>query len=518
MSAVLHFAPRDELSAAKNIEAFVSLCRQSNVLCAAEQFEKNRWVVGQRKGRRGPTRLQFSTLEGIKCNGDPSEEFLPSPFIDFAKAMMVYMQDHRPLVSPDGRLAALRCLEAALREHGKDARATGVNADVLATAERLVCERYSTEAAYRIAGQLEQIAQCMRDLRFIRLRMRWSHGLKVPRDRGSRLSKGAAEARVGKLPSAAVIRAVAGVFNAAIGVCDIAISSFLALMLCAPERINEVVRLRIDCFVEGEGRFAGRLGLRWPGSKGADDTVKWLPTQMALVARDAINRLIAATAPVRAVIEWYSIRKNRYRLFIHPGAEHLRGKATLTEDEVRLLVWGTTEVHRFFGQWCRQVGLKRMSRRKEKLYAFRDVERVVVSQMPSTFPAVPGDPTLLFKDSLAVVLKNSLHSTRPTYVCMFSYLDQDDISRRLGGNGATRSIFERYGHTEDDGTPIDVRSHSFRHFLNTLAQKGGLSDAEIAIFSGRRDVCQNGVYDHRTSDEVQRPIHLAVSADPKLTI
>ena len=45
-----------------------------------------------------------------------------------------------------------------------------------------------------------------------------------------------------------------------------------------------------------------------------------------------------------------------------------------------------------------------------------------------------------------------------------------------------------------------------------LAQMGGLSSAEIAVFSGRKDVSQNRAYDHMTSDEVQEPISRALQA------
>jgi hypothetical protein len=41
---------------------------------------------------------------------------------------------------------------------------------------------------------------------------------------------------------------------------------------------------------------------------------------------------------------------------------------------------------------------------------------------------------------------------------------------------------------------------------------GGLSSAEIAIFSGRKDVKQNRHYDHMSSEEVQAPISQALKA------
>lgn len=89
---------------------------------------------------------------------------------------------------------------------------------------------------------------------------------------------------------------------------------------------------------------------------------------------------------------------------------------------------------------------------------------------------------------------------------MFQTVDQTEIYNRLGSRVDMDSIFDRYQFTEDDGEPIRVTSHGFRHYLNTLAQLGGMSDAEIAIFSGRKDVRQNQAYDHRTTDEVLAPV------------
>ncbi len=44
--------------------------------------------------------------------------------------------------------------------------------------------------------------------------------------------------------------------------------------------------------------------------------------------------------------------------------------------------------------------------------------------------------------------------------------------------------------------------HQFRHWLNTLAQKGGLSQLDIAKWSGRLDIRQNQAYDHISADEM----------------
>ena len=95
---------------------------------------------------------------------------------------------------------------------------------------------------------------------------------------------------------------------------------------------------------------------------------------------------------------------------------------------------------------------------------------------------------------------------------MIDCVDYNMLTNDFGARKGRGSIFKRFGYTEEDGSPIFLRSHSLRHYLNTLAQIGGLSSAEVAIFSGRADQAQNRIYDHRTSDEVQAPINDAIKA------
>ncbi|MFM0241360.1 hypothetical protein [Paraburkholderia phytofirmans] len=102
---VLHFTPRAELEPQANLEAFIALCRNSDVLGAREQFDKNAWEVGYVKGQNKVNRVVFSTLEASR--EDRSEPNLPHPFLDFAKATIVYLHDKRPVTSQAQRIAAL---------------------------------------------------------------------------------------------------------------------------------------------------------------------------------------------------------------------------------------------------------------------------------------------------------------------------------------------------------------------------------------------------------------------------
>ncbi len=509
-ASILHFIPRADLGAQENLAGFIELCKQSEVLNARNQFESDVWNVGNLKGRNGIHRAVFSTLEAAQTSS--ATPALPPPFLEFAKAIMVYLQDRRPVVSIAPRIAALRCLDAALREWSKGSRPTAVDVQVLDTATDLARKNLSADVAYRVAGQLELIADSMHNNGFITLRQSWAHGMKKPDALGSRISKEALQARQDKLPSVATLRALAGIFRDAITPLDVLVSSYTALLLCAPSRINETLRMRRDCLVEGEGRFAGKLGLRWAGSKGAEDTIKWLPTQMADLARKAVSNILDVTAPAHAIVAWYT--ENPNTLFLHEKAAHLRDRDILSLSELALVLWGDESAAAAASTWAeRSAKLRKISLGVRLVgYAFKDVERAVVAMLPVTFPFMPGDHGLRCEDAVAVVRTNESHKNRPTYLCMFSCVDNQTITGPLGGRKGWKSIFERFDYTEDDGSPITLRSHSLRHYLNMLAQMGGLSSAEIAIFSGRKDERQNRVYDHRTSDEIQAPISAAIKA------
>lgn len=505
---ILHFTPLAELEPQANLEAFIALCRQSSVFDAQAQFDKDVWDTGRQKGQNKILRAVFSTMEAASL--DSVAPCMPQPFLDFAKATLVYLQDTRPVVNPGQRISALRYLEAALRVLNKGSRPTAVNPEVLDQAVELARSKVSAAVAYRVGGQLELIAKFMASKGFIELRQSWVHGIKKPHEGGSRISKEALAARQKKLPSEATLRALGGIFYEATEPADVLVSSFMALLLSAPERINEALRLKRNCIVEGEGRFAGKLGLRWSGSKGFENTTKWLPTQMAPIAREAVENLLAVTARGHELATWYA--DNPTLMYYHDDARHLRSKDVLTPKEIGLILWGKTDRRLAANLWARDKSLDSVPLDIRSIgYRRVDVERAVLSMLPDTFPYVPGDTTLLCKDAVGVICVNEMHDAKATYRCMFECVDYTIIDNRLGVAGKA-SIFDRLNYTQDDGSRIKLNSHSLRHYLNMLAQMGGLSSAEIAIFSGRKDIKQNRAYDHMSSDEVQAPISQAIKA------
>lgn len=508
-ASILYFTPKADLGESENIDAFIALCKQSDVLEARSQFDANIWNIGHFKGQNKANRVVFSSMEASKLS--KSEPALPSPFLEFAKAVLVYLHDKRPVVSQAIRIAALRFLEASLRNFGKASRLTAVNEEILDGAVELARCQLGAAAAYRVAGQLELIVDLMCSKDFIVLPQRWVHGLKKPSERNSRISKESVVAREEKLPSGSVLRALGYIFDQAKEPIDVVVSSFTALMLCAPERINEVLRLRRNCLVAGEGRYQGKFGFRWAGSKGASDTTKWLPSDMVPVAKRALSNLCSVSNPAHQIAIWYT--KNPKSLFLDEGLENLRSKEFLSLEEVGLILWGIDTRTSSSLNWLKanlpSDSLKVVDGKRG--YPFKEIEKAVLAKLPSTFPYVPGAPNLLCKDALALLRLNETHNDKVTYKCMFNCIDAAIITNAYG-RPDRQSIFERFNFTEDDGSPIKLRSHSLRHYLNMLAHAGGLSSAEIAIFSGRKDTSQNRAYDHMTSDEVQAPVSKAIKA------
>lgn len=504
-ATILHFTPQDEISAHENMMNFIGACRQSTVLGASTQFHLNIWDDGYRKAKTSKSRIVYSTLEAARQARPQPTPALPEPFLSFAKASLIYLQDRRPVVSQGPRLSALRCLEAALRRMGKDSRPTATDACILDAAVEIAYESVTPSVAYRIAGQLSLLADTMQELGVVNLRGRWLHGRKKPNEINSRISDAALMARQKKLPSAAAIRAIAGIYNEANSFSDTVVSSYCALMLCAPERVNEVMRLKIRCLVEGELRFHGKLGIRWPGSKLSDDTIKWLPSHMTALARDSLKRLENSSAAGRAVADWYT--NNPKKLYLHEDALHLRNCELVSSKDISLILWGKGNLKGSVTTWIKSHGITPTGKVCGiYYYRLRDVESAVLRLLPETHPLVPGAPNLECREALSVCLLNELHKCKAKYLCMYQVISQSEINGRLVPSEKKPSIFERYGYTEEDGAKIHITTHGFRHYLNTLAQLGGLSDTEIAIFSGRKDIQQNRAYDHLTSDQVLAPV------------
>lgn len=518
MADIVVFIPKSERDAEETLLGFISMCREQLTAFGADLvFDENIWDISNAvklKGRgQKRFRIPFSTFETAS---EKAVQFMAEPFLSFAKADFRYSFAMRPTKSPARRLSALRALECALREKEGVSNPGRATAETFDRAAQLVKAHFSNAAAYRIGGQLEMLAQFMSENRLVALPIDWRNPLKRPSDTG-RVGKEFDDRRNNKLPSAAALDALPKLFNLATTPHDIIVSSVAAILCSAPDRINEVLLLPVDCEVrqkKKDGSIA--YGLRWWPAKGADPMVKWVVPSMVDVVSKAIEKIRQATAAARTVAIWYEHHPTE--IYLPPEFEYLRTRQYLTTAEVRLALYESTASRTAALAWCKSNGVPIAKDGKRAVVRFSDLEKAVLSQLPREFPYINEEVGLKIGSALFLVRKNEFHPTKAAFNCLIDAVTIDQINSGLGGGleSGGHSVFESFGFSEPDDSPIKVSSHQFRHYLNTLAQAGGMSQLDIAKWSGRKDIRQNAAYDHVSANELVLKIRNALGDDRQM--
>lgn len=517
LSEIILFRPKAELDVAGNLAGFVASCRNDlTVFGVSLPFDQNVWDITESliiKGHGNKRqRLVFSALASIKGKSLPP---MREPFLSFAKAYLRYMQGFRPTKAIAFRLAALRALEAALNENGEAPDPIRTDAGALNRAAQLIAEHYTEGAAYRIGGQLEMIATFLADNRLTVIPVRWHSYLKRPGD-AVRVGKAFDERRQSKMPSQEVLDALPKVFRLAKEPVDVLVSSIAAILCSSPDRISEVLLLPEKCEVyQKAGKDKGEVyGLRWWPAKGAEPMVKWIVPSMVSVVQEAIEKIRRITAQARCVANWYE--EHPRDIYLSSDIEHLRNQEWLSLDElVKILNFGNENAVR---AWCKAHGVMEVGDRGARRIRFADIQEAVLAMLPQGFPILDKETGLKLSEALLVVRINELHPSRSTYRCMIEPVSINQINSGLGGRVqfGFGSIFSRLGFADANGNPIKVTTHQFRHYLNTLAQAGGMSQLDIAKWSGRKDIRQNAVYNHVTPDQMLQKIRDAVGDDSQM--
>ncbi len=506
MGEIHHFIPKAHLKASENLAAFIESCRsQLTVFGSGLNFDADIWDITKACDQRGSSkakRITFCILATTarEKKNDPMAE----PFKSFAKAYIRYQQGLRPTKSQHRRMAALRVLEQILREaqRGSLADPTAITTDVLNQAAELTKRSFAPATAYLVGANLELLSYFLDEHRLTPAATGWRNPIKPP-EHGVRIGKEFDERRAEKMPSATALDALAVSFNIATEPRDIILASVGALLMSAPARITEVLTLPEDCEASpAPGGDPTQYGLRWWPAKGANPQVKWVLPSMADIARRAVDKLRLATAQARNVAAWYE--QNPADLYLAPDFEHLRGR-DLDLEELAAMT-GHTDGRKF----CQKYKLRTRNGRVR----FAEAEAAILRMLPPDFPVfdrVSGTP---YSKALFVVLKRQFRYTSPS-ACMIERLSYDQVANGFGAcfEWGRISLFDRMGFKEPDGTPISVTTHQFRHLLNTMAQKGGATQFDIARWSGRKDFSQNTAYDHESAGELLARVQAIVGDD-----
>jgi len=491
MAKIFSFVPKSELDAKDNLNRFIEECK-NELTVFGRDLEWSEW--------RWPKAGNFTKLGADSRTNDEADKFDES-FIDFAKAYFRYQQGHKP-TGAKNELIALRTIEAALLQGSKSASISDLSIQVLDQAGQQVRENYAKGTGYHGGRELERLAKFVTSKKLIVQDLSgWRNPISRKKDDIQTGDKARAR-REKKLPSEEALNALAEIFsNNPSEPKDIFTSSTFALLMCAPSRITEVLDLPVDCEVEeNDSKGILRYGWRFYSGKGYGANIKWIPTEMVSVAKETIRRITCLTEESRNLAKW--IEGNPTKFYRHTNCPDVADDKSLSSVET-----------------CKALGFKgdTMTAAQATLFAcdipnregkntLTSLWKYVISKQPKDFPWQSKKKGIKYSNALFCMQRNLIGTQRGTSPVILwkpsNNVFNNDLSPRYSLQTKHRSIFDRYDYLAADGRRVKLTSHQARHLLNTIAQRGGLSQLQIAKWSGRAEVKQNRTYNHMSEYEM----------------
>lgn len=369
----------------------------------------------------------------------------------------------------------------------------------LDAASRRVVERESEVSAYKRIEKLEEIARILNDNGLVRASLTWqsAHKKRPASMNGIRLDDPDNEANQKKLPVDGLIEAVANLYHVIpkdawadrVRIC------LISLLVITGFRIGELLTLPARRVATDPD--TGRKYIAYYPEKRMPPGKKWLMTEGGEIAESIVDEILELTREPREVAQW-----------MHQNP----GKILFDEIDWSREFLPVAEVGRALGLSLGYVNFFKareidMATEEGRLVVrASDLERVLRSESydkPVNVVTNTGEK-LLLKDALACAFLNAFHSNRITLRYAVLPISEQQISDFLRSRAGMPSAFEKYGISGPDGAKLEVASHGFRHWLNDLLDRGGLTDVEQAVYFGRRNPKDNRAYQHMTPAERTR--------------
>ncbi|MGP9551387.1 hypothetical protein [Halomonas sp. AOP42-D1-22] len=549
MSSIIDFKPQSHLKAAEQLDAFIAWAKASLLkgvpnkdVHAGIRWDMDSWH------KSGVTSCAFTSHGSPRYAKAKDKKYMQPPFVDFAKALIVYYRVFLGKKSVHSWLSAAKILEVALVELSGTRDVTRLSAAIC----NRTCEHFKNQypdgnTAYLYSKSLGQIVQLMREKGLLATPFRWSSPLRLKRFGTLKEQK---KNRDKKLPSRESILALGELFNNNLtSPLDVITTSACVLLLSQPSRIGELVDVERDCVVFKEDVDGGqRMFLRWYAEKGFGATTKPVITGMESSVKRVIKMLDPITDEARKYAAWledhpdeypphdgvplkgpdeplsyneacaalkvkvYERTTSRQSLkvrFLDPLAKYkaLSPGAKVVLDEIRE-GWDTDNGKRIYvnGKFDHHQYNDRAVITLRKLNILVR-EKYLPKDFPFTSPAVDGKKRVKYRDALFTVRTGSLpDETNSSHYYKHDFgveiaANHNRMAAQLGCVLPAQSIFERHGYKG-----LKVKTHAFRHELNTEMHRAGLSQLLIDAFSGR--TAMGSVYNHETVEErTQRVAH-----------
>jgi hypothetical protein len=487
----------------ERLRQFIAKAKISPSLKGVE-WESGVWSVdpadvsAQRRRSHKPvlTTIYFTNREssaGKSAGRKSLKSPMVEPYVSFAKAdIRLYAEASAVSLNVLGkRVAAHRMLEHVLRRTGLPVTPIELTLQHFHLAEEAISQEFIGSNRYRLANVLQAVGRVIDSYGIGRARVGYTNRITRPLD-GDELSEEGQRIGADKMISPEALNRLAEISANPPDDETRIIIRIVDLMVLGGFRIGEALTLPLDCWVENRdaavvnpatGEKMNPCGVVYAAEKVRDYRTKWLPPAGVEMARRAIDDLTRLCAPARKMADWMERNQGRLMPFGHLSPDDL-----ISDSEASALLG--ISVGNLRGRIPVRVGVNKGA----ILYRVGDIEAIYLKRGgPVDVLVMPSGRRQSLSESLLVGFVNQFHGNRGTLSwlpCQFKVgVFQDALSPSKSRNGNTKGILDE-SHR--------VKTHAVRHWLNTIADNGGLSDVDLAKWMGRKDISQNAVYKHGT--------------------
>ena len=467
----------------------------------ADGFDRSEW--DELPGRR---RLQKEGNLRQRFHGwAPDREPWPEEFATAAKAwiVMTEMEWGHAVRSLTGLRFLWDGIAAARDANAGDFRWTELRPEHLdAAVERIADHPMSPTTRHHRGSAIERFVGWLADNWIVSI-VDWQHPFPGTTREAFATRAGRAR-RLDRLPTRRSVVGLAQIYNEAVTPPDRLLICAIGIALLTGLRAEELLRLRADCLVT-ERQLDGsvRYGIRFYNEKTKGTAEKfatrWLSRLGAELAHDLLKEIGALTASARRMALVLEDEANREAV---PLPAKYDGREWLRVNE--------------FARLINYFRMSRAIRREEWVPApagegnLRWVVPIATVRRALQEMRLPTDIDLGNGDSmkmseLLLIVPLDFFSRKEAHTLLPMPVRYSDLVVFLGGkwnpewtrpDGTIRhafmmpSAFERFGITEPDGqggTRIcRMRSHMLRHWLNTVANKAGMSAYLVTVWMQRK--------------------------------
>lgn len=282
----------------------------------------------------------------------------------------------------------------------------------------------------------------------------------------------------------------------------------LALLLVSGLRIGELLTLPLACEIEEMHRGAMRYGLRYyrEKSKGGEQmlAIRWLTSTGAELARTVLQEIRSITAPFRE--QALQLERHPEKIIIpgFSGEDHMTPKQ-VTQTIGMKSISGLTVILAKLPRHENDHGL---------YYLAHEVEAYLRAERKALWTLDLRNGTYqLLSETLLIAPRYFFSFTMGTSPLLIEPVTYLHIRQFLVSWDERESAFERFSICEEDGSFCKMTTHQFRHWLNDIADKGGLPVDVQTRWMGRDNPRDTHAYHHATVEERLRWVKEGIRED-----